>query len=88
MTARPRRQAPTDDLITAILQARGGSLPYRPDWYGKLLSWAYFDDPPVGAERIASMSPPFNLAAQLRAWREKHHAHERAHYKPAAGADE
>lgn len=68
---RPRRHEKTDDLVEAILQARGAPLAYRKDWHDQLVSWFYFDDPPVGAERVASMSPLFDPRDLLNAWREK-----------------
>lgn len=81
-TARRRRAAQSDDLINAILAAKGRSLAYRPDWYQTVMRWVYFDDPPEGADRVASMSPPFDGRAQLSAWREAQLEYERAHRRP------
>ena len=82
-TARRRRATPNDDLVAAILAAKGRPLGYRPDWFQTLQGWVYFGDAPAGAERIAAMQPPFSASEQLRAWRQAHLEHERAHFRPA-----
>lgn len=82
VTARRRRTAMTDDLVNAILQASGRLLPYRPDWWVTLIRWHYFRLPPPGAERVDSMSPPFDARAQLDAWRSDQIAHELQHRAP------
>ncbi|MFZ0549804.1 MAG: hypothetical protein WAM21_03245, partial [Steroidobacteraceae bacterium] len=58
---RARRQAKTDDLVEAILRARGGArIAYRSDWHEVLVAWFYFGDAPVGVERLAAAGVIFD----------------------------
>ena len=77
---KPRRRLQTDadDLITAILKSRGRFLPFRPEWHATATAWRYFDDPPVGVERLEAAGIDFDLAEQLRLWRDLAFEHERS----------